>query len=41
MLEWYESFENKMLKNGAVSINTDRSIDEVVDDVINKAKFVD
>ena len=41
MLEWYESFENKMLKNGAISVNTDRSIDEVVDDVINKAKFVD
>lgn len=41
ILERYESFENKMLKNGAISVNTDRSIDEVVDDVINKAKFVD
>ena len=41
MLEWYESFENKMLKNGAISINTDRPINEVVDEVIKQAEFVD
>lgn len=41
MLEWYEAFENKMLKNGAISINTDRPINEVVDEVIRQAVFVD
>ncbi len=41
MLEWYEAFESKMLKNGAVSINTDRPINEVVDEVIKQAELVD
>jgi broad-specificity NMP kinase len=34
ILGWYEKFEDKMLKKGAISINTDRPVNEVVEDVI-------
>lgn len=37
ILEWYEAFENGLLKDGAISINTDRPVNEVVDEVIQQA----
>ena len=37
MLEWYQDFENELLSKGAVSINTNRPIGEVVDEVIKQA----
>ncbi|HYC34172.1 MAG TPA: AAA family ATPase [Candidatus Paceibacterota bacterium] len=34
IMEWYEEFENKLLNKGAIPINTDRSIDEIVTEVV-------
>lgn len=38
ILGWYKEFEDKMLNRGAVSINTDRPVNVVVDDVIEQTK---
>ncbi len=37
MLMWYEEFENKLLTKGAIPIDVDKPINEVVDEVIRKA----
>lgn len=36
LLTWYEDFENKLIEGGAIAINTDRPINEVVDEVIKQ-----
>ncbi len=36
MLTWYKDFENKSLKGGAVSIDVNKPINEVVDEVIKQ-----
>lgn len=39
LLTWYKNFENKLIEGGAISINTDKQIGEVVDEVIEQAMF--
>jgi dephospho-CoA kinase len=36
ILSWYKNFEREVLEEGAISINTDRSLAEVVDEIFSK-----
>lgn len=38
MLQWYEGFEKELLDKGAIPIDTDRPVDQIAFEVIEKAK---
>ena len=37
ILDWYQKFENNMLKKGATSISVEQPLDKVVDEIIKQA----
>ena len=37
VLGWYEEFENKLIERGAISINTEKHIAEVVEEVLKQS----